>query len=561
MLGYPSEFSLLAEGLHRAIDPLSSSRVDPLRVLLDPDFTDVLWDYEFSRLDPEIPGSLHRKQVEALSCEAKHRLLFWGNQAGKSCLGAIDTVLLCLGRHPYRQWTQPPIRAWASALSWELWENILLPELLTWIPPSRIIRAPEPFVHSSNRLIEFRADNGTVSRIWGKSAEQGAGKYQSARVHHVWLDEEHPEPVWDEMMPRLLRFGGSTLTTATPLKGLTWLYWRIYESWKKGEDPNIWVSHAGIADNPSIPAESIEDLERQLQHNRAQLQARLYGKFARATGLALNFDPERHFRDWSDEEFQAGIVDRELRPFLGIDFGHWRFAVVLFVADTESRIHVLDEVFSQRETLSERAEVIDAMLSHYGIEKCRIWGDSANPQDIVEINAAFRHLGVKRRVAPVRKTTVERVSYRRACVEKINDLLGRDMLTVRKGIGKGRVWQLGLSASSDGHPIEGSRLLWEINNWQYPNKHEDKAQKQDPSDDSADGADAVAALRYAIMEHLRPAKPKKEEEKKSRNWDAGPGNLEDIFERAAKENRRRKFHINRDPRRGWGFTGPWGPGW
>ena len=514
---------------------------DPLRNLLDPTFIDVLWDYEFSRLDPEIPGNLHPKQVEALNARHKHRLLFWGNQTGKTTLGGIDLALLALGRHPNQTHT-PPIRAWASALSWELWENILLPELLTWIPPARIVRAPEPFLHSSNRLIELRADNGTISRIWGKSAEQGAGKYQSARVHRVWLDEEHPESVWDEMMPRLLRFGGTTCTTATPLKGLTWLYWRIYESWQRGDDPNIWVSHAGVADNPSITSEAIDDLKRQLQHNPAQLAARLYGKFAKATGLALNFDPSKHFRAWTDDEIRDGIEAQELRPFVGIDFGHWRFAVVLMVADADGVIHVVDELFSQREDLSQRAETIAAMMEVYGIERCRIWGDSANPQDIVELNAAFKRLDTRWRVGPVRKQSTERVPYRQACVERLNDLLGREALTVRRNMADGRLWRLGMSAASDGHPVEGSRLLWEINNWQYPDKAEDKAQRQDPSDDTADGADAIAALRYGIMEHLRPAKPPKEPDEINPNIDTG---LEKILEREARSQRRRRFYVNR----------------
>jgi phage terminase large subunit-like protein len=115
----------------------------------------------------------------------------------------------------------PPFTGWASALTWELWEKILLPELLTWIPPWRIIDAPPPFKQSTKRDIVILADNGRESRITGKAAEQGADKYQSARVDKVWLDEEHPETVWDEMQPRLLRYGGTTLGTMTPLSAQT----------------------------------------------------------------------------------------------------------------------------------------------------------------------------------------------------------------------------------------------------------------------------------------------------------------------------------------------------
>jgi hypothetical protein len=34
--------------------------VDPLKRLFDPAFTETLWEYEFSRVSPEIPGSCTR---------------------------------------------------------------------------------------------------------------------------------------------------------------------------------------------------------------------------------------------------------------------------------------------------------------------------------------------------------------------------------------------------------------------------------------------------------------------------------------------------------------------
>jgi phage terminase large subunit-like protein len=107
------------------------------------------------------------------------------------------------------------------------------------------------------RDIIIRADNGKLSRITGKAAEQGAERYQSARIHRVWLDEEHPESVWDEMQPRLLRHGGDTLATMTPLKGYTWVHGRVYEPAQTGKVSidRHWFSHAGLKDNPSITPE------------------------------------------------------------------------------------------------------------------------------------------------------------------------------------------------------------------------------------------------------------------------------------------------------------------
>ena len=387
----PAE-QVFADGLGHAIASLTRQD-DPLRKLLDPEFLEVLWEYENSRTEPLIPGSLHEKQDEFLEDDAKHRWLFGGNQSGKTTIGAVDLALTALGRHPLQLW-DPPVTLWASALTWELWEQILLPELLTWIPPDRVIDAPAPNSKSTKRIIQVRADNGEVSRIVGKSAEQGAQLYQSARVHKVWFDEEHPLSIWREVLPRLLRFGGTTLGTMTPLMGLTWIYWDIYEPWKRGQTVDHFCLHVGLADNPGVDPENIEALKRELVGNPSELEARLHGYFMRPTGLALQFDPNKHFdSEWDDEVLIDTMQKQSWEQFCGIDFGAWRFAFIHNAADRAKRVHVIAEYFSQKESLETRAKYIHKHLTRYKAPKnVKIAGDSANPQDIMEINKELGRL-------------------------------------------------------------------------------------------------------------------------------------------------------------------------
>jgi phage terminase large subunit-like protein len=142
------------------------------------------------------------------------------------------------------------------------------------------------------RDIIIRADNGKLSRITGKAAEQGAERYQSARIHRVWLDEEHPEAVWDEMQPRLLRHGGDTLATMTPLKGYTWVHGRVYEPAQTGKVSPIAIGSRTRAskDNPSITPAALDELEQELKHNPSQLAARRDGMFVRPIGAVWPFD-------------------------------------------------------------------------------------------------------------------------------------------------------------------------------------------------------------------------------------------------------------------------------
>ena len=503
----------------------SEGEIDPLERLLDAEFTETLWEYEQSRVGDEVPGNLHAKQQDAYDADVRHRLLFWGNQVGKTTLGAVECVLVALKRHPYIS-VKGPALIWASALTWELWENILLPELLTWIPEDRIISAPEPFMSTpGRRTVKIRADDGTVSMITGKSVQQKRQSYQSAKVHLVWFDEEHPESIWDEVMLRLVRFGGRTITTATPLLGLTWLYHRIYQGWKRGEFDDVWCSHAGLADNPSIEAKQIEMVQRQFAGDPVQLAARLHGMFVRPSGLALSsFDPNKNLETFTlDAALQANKTTKQGKGWghvCGVDFGYWRFAFLHGMVDYTGRCHIVREYFSQKQDLSVRAQHIHDHLDEWGAPPdTKLYGDSANPTDINEINKEFKRIGSPYRIRAVRGESKARVTG----TMLLNNLFKRQALIVNRACSDDSIWYRGQDAGSDGHPMGGSRLLFEMGTWRYEKpKADDKVQAQDPVDDTADGADCCAALRYLAMSHYRPAKrDDKPEDEPDPNRDEG----------------------------------------
>jgi hypothetical protein len=71
-------------------------------------------------------------------------------------------------------------------------------------------------------------------------------------------------------------------------------------------------------------------------------------------------------------------------------------------------------------------------------------------------------------------------------------------------VGADHEWMLGANAAGAGVEMDGSRLIWEIENWAVPVPKEGKAQRQNPDDDTADGADMVASMRYALLSAWRP---------------------------------------------------------
>lgn len=477
--------------------------IDPIARLLDPRFTDTLWPYEHSKIGTFIPGNLHRKQVEALHHPAMHRWLLWGNQSGKTSFGAIDLVLSALGRHPLQAAglePMPPFHSWASALSWELWENMLLPELLTWIPKSRILDAPPARQKSLKRDLIILADNGAESRITGKSAEQGAQQYQSARVNKIWLDEEHPEAIWDEMQPRLLRFGGRTIATMTPLLGLTWVFHRVYEPVKTGAIPHErhWYSHAGIADNPSITEAALEELRSELQHNPSQLAAREHGYFVRPIGAVYDFDLTRDGVELEGDALMAFLA--RAKCYGQVDFGKWRFAFAFGGVDRDGTLVMIEEVFSQAESADQRAKRIHDCLKAHKVTDILIYGDCADPEGLAELNASLERIDSPYYVIPVQAA----FKNRKTGILRVENLLSRQALKVRRGMGRDGLWYHGKSASSAGRPVRGSRFLWELVNWQYPKTADGKVQKEDPDDATADGADMMDGLRYLVMQWLGP---------------------------------------------------------
>ena len=162
----------------------------------------------------------------------------------------------------------------------------------------------------------MRADNGRESFIIGKAAAQGRALYQSARIHAFWMDEEHPRAIWDEVQPRLVRHGGVTISTMTPLLGMTWVHDDHYEPWNRGQKPNTFCSHAGMADNPSIPDEEVEAMERKYAGDPAQLAARKHGYFTRPAGLAINLEPNRHLQTWTQAALDMVLGSQEVDAVL-----------------------------------------------------------------------------------------------------------------------------------------------------------------------------------------------------------------------------------------------------
>jgi len=304
--------------------------------------------------------------------------------------------------------------------------------------------------------------------------------------------------------------------------------------WEWQHDPRTNTRRAVIVGGTATWAgQNLETCQRQMEDwgPSAFLKEAQHEVAHAAESRALKFDARRHLEDLTDDEARAIVALGSV--FGGLDFGAWRFAFVIRASDAAGRVHQVAEYFQQRgpaQNHDTHARAIDALAKHYGAPSLRIWGDAANAQDIVELNRALKRIKSRARVVPVAQEN----KIRKVSVDRINDLLDRNALTYRRGVAHAMtavlavqdwpnpqdptgpairrptdeflMWQLGHNAASAGEPMEGSRLLWEVEHWSYPVPVEGKAQGQDPDDHTADGADMCAADRYGIMSWLRPGK-------------------------------------------------------
>ncbi|MGH9884639.1 MAG: hypothetical protein ACREBE_03875 [bacterium] len=245
-------------------------------------------------------------------------------------------------------------------------------------------------------------------------------------------------------------------------------------------------------------------------------------------GIVLRVQPANRI-DLSDDECRELLALNT--GFGGIDFQAARFAFGLYAIDKYRRAIRIDEYFSQFEGLKLRAFTIHRMCQFYGVMgMLPIWGDAANPQDIMELNGHFRDgwdvcadcgeqwpgreaakCGTCHCAKQTHETSKLRVvgvanenKLRKVAVERINDALDRGMVLYRTGIEY--QWMLGRTSTEEGTLMTGSRLEWESENWSYPKMRPGEAQDENPDDNTADGADMMAQQRYALMSHWRKAK-------------------------------------------------------
>ena len=224
---------------------------------------------------------IHEKQLAFHKCQKRNRWVFGGNRSGKTECGAVETVWRARGIHPYRE-NRPDTFGWVVSVSREVQRDVAQKKILYYLNPEWIADVVMVSGKSGNPdggIIDYIAVKnvfGGISRIGFKSAEMGREKFQGASLDYVWFDEEPPEDVYNECRMRVVDKRGDIYGTMTPLKGLTFVYNKIYLN--AGNDPEIWSIFMEWKDNPYLDEDEICLVSAAM--SAEELESRRYGRFS-----------------------------------------------------------------------------------------------------------------------------------------------------------------------------------------------------------------------------------------------------------------------------------------
>ncbi|MBQ7351603.1 MAG: terminase family protein [Clostridia bacterium] len=295
----------------------------------------------------------HLKQIAFHQCDKKNRWVFGGNRSGKTECGAVETVWLARGIHPYKE--NKPRDGWVVSLSQQVQRDVAQNKILSylkkdWIEDIVMISGKKGSAESGViDTIYIKNVFGSVSKIGFKSCDQGREKFQGTSLDFVWFDEEPPEDIYIECKMRVLDKCGEVFGTMTPLKGLTWVYRTIYLN--ESMDPDVWYEQMEWADNPYLSKDEIEKFSKFL--SQEELLSRKYGGFASGMGLVYSEFDERvnviePFEvpiDWYDKI----SIDPGLHNPLSC---HW------YACDYDGNVFVIAEHYDKQKTVEYHAERI-----------------------------------------------------------------------------------------------------------------------------------------------------------------------------------------------------------
>lgn len=226
---------------------------------------------------------------------AKERVLFGANAVGKTVAGAKEAVCYLLGEDPSgtttKEYPTPPNDLWACSPRTDMAMNILLPEIMFWLPKS----AYDGF---DKKQLTLHTKNGSACTL--RSFEMDISAWQGKALNGGWCDEQPPFQHYMELRSRVNRRLGDIWTTMTPIYAhSSWTHTELLLPWRDGSVPHKLVEcFIGVLeDNIYLSAEMMKR-QHDAFDGRPDEAARLRGEHMALQGRIFNnYNPSEHFVD------------------------------------------------------------------------------------------------------------------------------------------------------------------------------------------------------------------------------------------------------------------------
>jgi phage terminase large subunit-like protein len=399
---------------------------------------------------------------------AKTRLVLGGRRSGKTTAGIVEICWAALGIHPYLDYPAPPLSIRICSVDFASGKQIILPQLYQWLPKQAINKW-----WAEDRILELT--NGTAIDI--KSYDQDVEKFEGVARHVVLMDEEPRNDIYESNVLRTYAKGinGKLIITCTPLHGMTWLYYTLYDN-KDAVPPAVEHWHVATAENPNLP----EDMEKQIRNDpamRDNLEASLYGKFFSHEGLVYKqFNYDKHTIAPLTE------IPKDWLIVLGIDPHDRNPHGVLFCGLTPQNVWIVFDELLETCVIADLAKKIKAKLGHRWPPNLSVMDTSGN--------------------------IVQSISGK-SVAEELLQTHGLYTIAAHKDIAAGRIKVSSLFDPGDGKKPElyftrnCHNLIREIRHYIWDDWAYRRKDKMDPKEKPVKKDDHLMdALRYVVMTNI-----------------------------------------------------------
>ena len=196
-------------------------------------------------------GVPNAKVLEFWRSGAKVKALFGGNRAGKTESATIEVAWYLLADHPFRD-LKAPTRVRYLIPDYSMIEGVIKPKLLRYLSPAHLFGGSWEKAYSK-RFHQLRLQNGSLLDF--KTHLTPLLGLEGVSLHLVVIDEECDYEAYKSLLVRTMDTNGQVVITATPLKGLTWMWTEIKE---KADGNLIFVAHLTTEENRFLDEQGVQ---------------------------------------------------------------------------------------------------------------------------------------------------------------------------------------------------------------------------------------------------------------------------------------------------------------